>query len=180
MMMQETDLDEALAVVNRGLGAAFDREADGEALGVSRAQLHTTAGGIHRDRGDLDVAESEYRAALELREEQLRAAPNDIERTGDLGGAKSNLASVLIDRGELDAALSLLREAVEHERAALAMAPDHPYFGSYLGRQLKKTVEVLIGLDRPGEARTVLDELAGMAGFEDDVVALRAALVAVR
>ncbi|KFN47470.1 hypothetical protein N790_01810 [Arenimonas malthae CC-JY-1] len=116
--------EERLMAVINGLGAMDDDSALAALQAVLRdapelAGAHQLAAAIHAQRGDLEAAEAEFRAALAL--------------DPALSVARFQLGQLLIVKGDVDAAVQVL----EPMALTAQQSPDADVLGAYAGAWLQ-------------------------------------------
>ncbi len=105
---------ELLDVVARKAVAYYSNrtEVDDPLEQAHRAAALSNIGDVLLPRGDLPGAMTQFRAALAVREELVRRAPNDLAAQGELVSSQLKVASVLDAQGDADGAIALFRTAI--------------------------------------------------------------------
>jgi len=158
---------------DRSLSLALAREAIDviDDLGVRypsrQSALHNNYANVLAAAGDEPAAIPEFRRALALLAEAGRS------RSADYSTAEGNLASVLADIG-------LAHEADVEYTKAVALRREVSGESVGLAQQMSLHASVLLELDRPDEALSLLDEADAMLAANNEPAGLRIAHVHLR
>jgi len=158
---------------DRTLSLALAREAIDviDHLGVRypsrQSALHNNYANVLAAAGNAPAAIPEFRRALALLAEAGRS------RSADYSTAEGNLASVLADVG-------LAREADAEYSKAIALRREVSGESIGLAQQMSLHASVLLDLDRPVQALSMLDQAAAMLAANNEPPGLRIAHVHLR
>jgi eukaryotic-like serine/threonine-protein kinase len=148
----------ASAAVERAPG---DLEALFE-LGTS----HYWVGNVHRLRGDVEGALSEFSAYLRVAELLAQRAPSNLDYRIEVAYGHANIGALLEQKGHFEGALDHYRGAIAVKEARLRTDPERAAWQADLAITFDKTAVVLQSLGRYEEARAAFErehELLGSA-----------------
>jgi serine/threonine protein kinase/tetratricopeptide (TPR) repeat protein len=134
------------------LSARFPGHPNFEEMQRELAGVRESMGKLHATRKLLQAAQTEYRAALEIRQRQALANPAVPDFQSDLTHCLLNLALVEGQDKGPGPALESLEKALQRQRTLVATVPDEKPYVRALARQLMHQGRLRKELGKPDEA----------------------------
>lgn len=118
------------------LATAYEADRDDQQTFFELGQANYWIGEVYLNRGELDLAESEFLLYAEITRRLIQLQPKNAEWVLEMGYALTNLGSVQLASKELnpDRILQYMQSALEYNHIALVLDPESDYYRSELGQ----------------------------------------------
>ena len=115
---------------------AYRRDRDDQVVFFELGQAEFWIGYVHRDRGELDLAEAAFLSYAEITRRLIQLQPKNAEWVLEMAYALTNLGFIEAEREEIEPErrLQYMQSALEYNQIAIVLDPDSEYYRSEIGQ----------------------------------------------
>jgi tetratricopeptide (TPR) repeat protein len=114
----------------------YRRDRNNQTTFFELGQAEFWIGYVHRDRGELDLAEAAFLSYAEITRRLIQLQPKNAEWVLEMAYALTNLGFIEAEREEVDPErrLQYMQSALEYNQIAIVLDPDSEYYRSEIGQ----------------------------------------------